>query len=144
ELARGEFFGERDVTGAAKVCVLGHTLVTRLFPGADPLGQQVRVKNVPFRVVGTLAKKGANLVGQDQDDVVLMPYTTVQKRLQGSPFATVNVIFASARTEALSQQAAREIRNLLLERHRIPPGQPADFEVNDTAEVARAFAVVTG
>jgi putative ABC transport system permease protein len=143
-LDRGEFFGDRDVSGAAKVCVIGHTLVTRLFPGTDPLDQTIRVKNVPFRVVGTLAKKGANLVGQDQDDVLLMPYTTVQKRLQGSAFATVNVIFASAKSEAVSQRAEKEIRNLLLERHRIPPGQPADFEVSNTAEVAKAFAVVTG
>jgi putative ABC transport system permease protein len=82
-MASGEFFTERDVSAAAKVCVLGYTLVSRLFPEIDPIGQQVRVKNIPFRVIGVLARKGANLVGQDQDDILLMPYTTVRKRLEG-------------------------------------------------------------
>jgi putative ABC transport system permease protein len=144
QLARGEFFSDRDVSGAAKVCVIGQTLVTRLFPGVDPIDQQVRVKNIPFRVVGVLSKKGANLIGQDQDDILLMPYTTVQKRLQGSTFANVAFILVSARSEAQSRRAEKEVRTLLSERHRVPPGQPPDFEVQNTAEVARIFAIVTG
>src|SRR5262249_62309950 len=143
-MAAGEFFGERDVAGATKVCVIGHTLVTRLFPGVDPIGQQLRVKNVPFRVVGVLAKKGANLVGQDQDDILLMPYTTVQKRLLNSTFLGVGAVLVSARTEAVQAQAEREIRELLNERHKIAPGQPPDFEITNTAEVAKTFAVGTG
>jgi putative ABC transport system permease protein len=143
-LAHGEFFSERDLTGAAKVCVIGQTLVTRLFPGTDPIGEQVRVKNIPFRVVGVLSRKGANLVGQDQDDILLMPYTTVQKRLQGSTFVNVGLILVSARSEALSQMAEREVRTLLSERHRVAPGQPPDFEIANTAEIARIYAVVTG
>jgi putative ABC transport system permease protein len=144
QLARGEFFTEREVAGAAKVCVLGHTLATRLFPGIDPIGEQVRVKNVPFRVIGTLMKKGANLMGQDQDDILLMPYTTVQKRMQGSTFANIGLIFVSARSQAVTPQAENEIHALLLERHRIAPGQPADFQVINTDEVARIYAIVTG
>jgi putative ABC transport system permease protein len=143
-MAQGEFFTDRDVASAAKVCVIGQTLVTRLFPGDDPIGQQVRVKNIPFRVVGVLARKGANLVGQDQDDILLMPFTTVKKRLQGSSFANVGFVLISAKSEALSKQAEQEIRSLLLERHRIAPGQPPDFEITNTTEMANAFAVVTG
>jgi putative ABC transport system permease protein len=143
-MAQGEFFSDRDISGAAKVCVIGYTLVTRLFPGEDPIGQQIRVKNIPFRVIGVLSRKGANLVGQDQDDILLMPYTTVQKRMQGSTFSNIGVIFVSARSEKLSKQAENEIRSLLLERHRISPGQPPDFEVRNTTEVANAFAVITG
>jgi putative ABC transport system permease protein len=134
-MAGGQFFSERDISGAAKVCVLGYTLVSRLFPDIDPIGQQVRVKNIPFLVVGVLARKGANLVGQDQDDILLMPYTTVRKRLEGSAFANVGVVLVSARSQERSRQAEQEIRGLLMERHHIPPGEKPDFEVHNTAEV---------
>jgi putative ABC transport system permease protein len=98
---------------------------------------------VPFRVVGVLGRKGANLVGQDQDDILLMPYTTVQKRLQGSTFSSVGFILVSARSEALSGQAEQEIRQLLLERHKIARGQPPDFEVRNTTEMANALNMIT-
>ena len=104
-LADGEFFTAGDVAGAAKVCVIGRTLAVQLFPNIDPIGQQVRVKNIPFRVIGVLERKGANLVGQDQDNIIVMPYTTVRKRLQPSVFANVDVVFVSARSDALSAQA---------------------------------------
>jgi putative ABC transport system permease protein len=143
-MASGEFFTERDIVGNHKVCVLGQTVANQLFPGADPVGQQVRVKNIPFTVSGVLSRKGANLVGQDQDNILLMPYTTVRKRLQNSAFSNVDVVFASARSEALSPQAEREIRALLTERHRLSPGDPPDFEVRNTADVANVFAVIMG
>jgi putative ABC transport system permease protein len=143
-MASGEFFTERDIAGATKVCVLGQTVAAQLFPGIDPVGQMVRVKNIPFTVSGVLTRKGANLVGQDQDNILLMPYTTVRKRLQNSAFANVDVVFVSARSELLSSQAEREIRTLLTERHRVSPGEPPDFEVRNTADVAKVFAVVMG
>jgi putative ABC transport system permease protein len=143
-MASGEFFTERDVAGAAKVCVLGHTVAAQLFPGLDPIGQQVRVKNIPFTVTGVLTRKGGNLVGQDQDNILLMPYTTVRKRLQNSAFANVDVVFVSARSEALSPLAEREIRALLTERHRLAPGEPLDFEVRNTADVANVLAIIMG
>ncbi|HJT77349.1 MAG TPA: ABC transporter permease, partial [Gemmataceae bacterium] len=143
-LAAGEFFTDRDVAGAAKVCVLGHTVAAQLFPDVDPIGQQVRVKNIPFTVVGVLIRKGANLVGQDQDNVLLMPYTTVRKRLQNSAFANVDLVFVSARSELLSPRAEKEIRALLMERHRIVPGERPDFEVRNTAEVANVLNIITG
>jgi putative ABC transport system permease protein len=143
-LAAGEFFTENDISGANKVCVIGHTLVTQLFPDVDPIGQQVRVKNIPFRVIGVLERKGANLVGQDQDNILLMPYTTVRKRLQSSAFSNIDLIFVSARSELLSPKAEQEIRALLTERHRIPPGEKPDFEVRNTAEVAGVLNIITG
>jgi putative ABC transport system permease protein len=143
-VASGEFFSDRDVTGATKVCVIGYTLVTQLFPDVDPIGQQLRVNSIPFRVIGVLARKGANLVGQDQDNILLMPYTTVRKRLQTSAFANIGIIFVSARSDALAPQAEREIRELLIQRHRIPLGEKPDFEVNNTAEVMSVMNVITG
>jgi putative ABC transport system permease protein len=143
-LAAGEFFSERDVTGAAKVCVLGYTVAAQLFPDVDPIGQQVRVKSIPFTVVGVLVRKGANLVGQDQDNVLLMPYTTVRKRLTQSAFANVDLIFVSARSELVSPRAEKEIRALLTERHRVVPGERPDFEVRNTAEVANVLNIITG
>ncbi len=143
-MRNGEFFTERDVTSANKVCVIGHTLVTKLFQTENPLGATIRVKNIPFRVIGVLEKKGANMVGQDQDNIILMPYTTVRKRLQGSEFDNVNLIMASARTTALMAQAQSEADQLLLERHKIQAGAARDFKVSNTTEIANMFSVVTG
>ncbi len=143
-LRYGAFISQRDITGAAKVCVIGHTLVGKLFQTTNPLGENVRIKNIPFRVIGILERKGANMVGSDQDDVVLMPYSTVQKRLQGSSFREVNAIMASARTDDVMAQAEDEIRTLLLERHDISPGQRADFRVQNTTEIANTLGVITG
>lgn len=140
----GEFFTDRDINSANKVCVIGHTLWSKLFPGQDPVGQQLRVKNIPFTVVGLLAPKGADLVGNDQDDIILLPYTTVRKRLQGSQFSNVDVIMLSARSEKDSAKAVTEITALLAERHKIPPGQPNDFQVQNTVEIARIMNIITG
>jgi putative ABC transport system permease protein len=143
-LASGDFFTEREIVAAAKVCVIGYTVARQLFPDMDPVGQQVRVKNLPFTVIGVLARKGANLVGQDQDNVLLMPYTTVRKRLQNSTFANIDLIFVSARSETLSSSAEKEINALLMERHRLPPGEKPDFEVRNTAEVASVMNAIMG
>jgi putative ABC transport system permease protein len=143
QLTAGEFFTERDVTSAAKVCVIGQTLVTRLFSGENPINQQLRVKNIPFRIVGVLEKKGADLVGNDQDDILLMPYTTALKRLEGSPFSNVSFIMISAKSQDRMNDAEFEVRSLLLDRHRIAPGQAADFEVHNLKEAAAMVNIVT-
>src|SRR5436190_1530424 len=143
-LEAGGFFTERDITSAAQVCVIGQTLVPKLFQTTNPLQQSIRIKNIPFRVIGVLEKKGANIVGQDQDDIVLIPYTTVKKRLQGSSFDTVNAIMVSARTAQQMDEAESQIRQLLLDRHRIHPGEPADFRIQHTTEIANVMAIVTG
>ncbi|MEO2048521.1 MAG: ABC transporter permease [Pirellulales bacterium] len=143
-LRRGGFFTARDISSAAKTCVIGQTLVAKLFQTSDPIGQRIRVKNIPFRVIGVLEAKGANMVGEDQDNILLMPYSTVRKRLQGSRFNNVHAIMASARSVDQMNQAAHEISQLLYERHRIPPGESADFEVRNTTEIANMLNMVTG
>jgi putative ABC transport system permease protein len=144
QIRRGGFFTDRDVSAAAKVCVIGQTLVEKLFQTTNPIGESVRIKRIPFRVIGVLEKKGANLVGDDQDDVVLVPYTTVQKRLQGSSFSDVGAILASAVSAGRMAEAQNQINGLLAERHRIKPGQLNDFWVQNTDEIANTLGVITG
>ncbi|MFO0911812.1 MAG: ABC transporter permease [Pirellulales bacterium] len=144
QLATGSFFDRREVISASKVCVIGWTVKVRLFQTTDPIGKTVRIKNIPFRVIGVLASKGANMVGEDQDDIVLMPYTTVRKRLWGSSFDDINVIFASAKSPELMAAAKREISLLLFDRHKIPLDQQADFVVQDTTEIAATLGIITG
>jgi putative ABC transport system permease protein len=143
-MASGDFFTDRDVAGANKVCVIGRTIQRKLFPGQDPVGQTLRIKNIPFTVVGVLSEKGADLGGRDQDDLILMPYTTARKRVQGSQFANVDLILLSARSEAQSAQAEKETSALLAERHKIPPGGKNDFDINNTVEIARIMNIITG
>lgn len=144
QMRLGDFFTAREVASAAKVCVIGQTVVRNLFQTSNPIGKIIRVKNIPFEVVGVLETKGANMVGEDQDDVLVMPFTTVKKRLQGSNFDTVNIIMASARSATRMQAAQSEMESLLLDRHRIAPGQPADFEVANTTEIANVLGIITG
>jgi len=143
-LRHGGFFTEGDIMSAAKVCVIGQTLVAKLFQTTNPLGASIRVRNVPFRVIGILEPKGANMVGQDQDNIILMPYTTVRKRLHGSGFDNVHAILVSAKSMTGMRDAESDIRQLLLERHRISPGEPADFEVQNTDEIAKVLGMITG
>lgn len=141
---QGEFFSERDINSSNKVCVIGYTIVAKLFQTVNPIGETIRIKNIPFRVVGVLEKKGANMVGQDQDNLVLLPYTTVRKRLQGSEFDNVNAIMVSARSMQVMADAQAEIDQLLAERHKIQAGQPRDYIVQNTTEIANIFGAVTG
>ena len=124
--------------------MIGQTIVAKLFQTTNPLGQTIRIRNIPFQVVGVLEAKGANIVGEDQDNIVLMPYTTVRKRLQGSAFDNVDVILASARSVDRMSEAESEIRQLLCERHRIAPGKIPDFEVQNTTEIANILGIITG
>jgi len=142
-LRHGGFFTKRDVTSAAKVCVIGHTLVAKLFQTTNPIGEKIRIRNTPFEVIGVLEEKGANLFGDDQDDIVLMPVTTAQKRLQGSKFNNVHVIMVSARSTALMSAAVSEITQILLERHHTHPGEKPDFRVQNTTEIADVLGIIT-
>ncbi len=143
-LRHGGFFTERDIKSASKVCVIGNTIVGKLFQTTNPIGEKIRIGNIPFRVIGILETKGANLVGEDQDDVILLPYSTVQKRIRRSRFDYVDVILASARSMDKMGEAEMEIRQLLHERHGIPPGAPPDFDVKNTTEIAKVLGIVTG
>jgi len=134
-VASGQFFTEQDNRTSAKVCVLGSTVAQQLFGDEDPVGKMVRIKNIPFRVVGVLEPKGGSVMGQDQDDIVVAPYQTVQKRL--SRQQSVGMILASAASDESVEAARQEITALLRQRHRINPamGQEDDFAVRSQTEM---------
>ena len=136
-MASGTFFGETDVIASAKTCVLGQTVVQNLFPdGSDPVGRTILIRNVPFVVTGTLVAKGQSGVGQDQDDTVLIPYTSALQRLTGqTTLASMQVSADDAGNVALVQT---ETTQLLEARHRITPGQSDDFLVRNLQDVANA------
>ena len=137
----GTFFTEGDVRAGSKVAVLGNTVADNLFPNGDAVGSNIRIKNVPFRVTGVLEKKGGNMMGSDQDDVIIAPYTTVQKRLQGQGQGQGNrigMIIASAASADQVSDAMEQIDALLRQRHRIPQGGDADFQMRSQEEIAQA------
>ncbi len=144
ELDAGGFFSENDIDSNAKVCVIGQTLIPKLFRTVNPLDEMIRVNNVPFRVIGILKKKGANMVGDDQDDIVLMPHSTVRKRINGSPLDTVHMIMVSARGTDQMGKATKQIESLLHERHEVGPSDEPDFSVQDTTEIAATLGIITG
>ena len=133
---RGSFFTNSDVDLAAPVCVLGQTVVDNLFPNEDPLDKTVRLTNLPCKVVGILQAKGMSATGQDQDDFVVLPYTTVQKRLTGTFW--LDDIFVSAVSREAMADATKEIVGLLRERHHIPAGQDEDFNIRSPEDVIQA------
>jgi len=134
----GEFFSAGDVRGAARVIVIGKTVADNLFLGINPIGQMVRVRNLPFRIVGVLAAKGQSGMGQDQDDTTVMPFTTVQKKLIGQTILHTNAAMISCVSPKATYIAERQITELLRQRHRIAPGQPDDFMVRNLTDVADA------
>ncbi|MBV8519462.1 MAG: ABC transporter permease [Acidobacteria bacterium] len=133
---QGAFFTDGDVRSGAKVLVLGKTVADNLFPNGDAVGSVVRVKNVPFRVVGVLEKKGGSMMGSDQDDTVVIPYTTAMKRLMGQQ--KLGGIIASASSAEQVGEALDQIDAILRQRHRIPPGGDADFMLRSQEEIAQA------
>ena len=140
----GSFFDQSQIDKADKVCVIGHTLVNKLFQTTDPLDQTVRINNKPFRVVGVLEKRGANMMGEDQDSVILMPFTSVRRTLNGSSFDDVHVIFASANSGSNIETAKAEVTQLLLDRHNIEQEKDADFDIKTTNEIADILSMITG
>ena len=139
-LSMGSFFTERDEETANRVVVLGQTVVDHLFgPGEDPIGATVRIKDVPFRVVGVLEAKGQTTWGQDQDDVVIIPFSTAERRVLGTQFVgSVDMIFVSAISPEDITEAEKEITALLHERHHIQPNQENDFTVRNLNDIAKA------
>jgi putative ABC transport system permease protein len=129
----GGFFSDSDVRAATKVCVLGGTVADNLFPAGGATGQMVRIKNVPFKVDGVLEKKGGSMMG-DQDDIVVVPYTTAMKRLTGKN--KLNTIYVSATSVGAVDQAQSEITALLRQRHHIAQGQDSDFTMRSQQEFA--------
>jgi putative ABC transport system permease protein len=134
-IASGENISPRDVLLADKVCLLGETVAKTLFPGDDPVGQIVRVKNLPFRVIGVLTPKGQGQWGQDQDDIVIAPYTTIQKKLLGITWIH-QVMISASRPDAVESTAVTVTR-LLRQRHRIQSPEEDDFQVRTVEEMAQ-------
>jgi putative ABC transport system permease protein len=132
---KGAFFGDSEVRAAAKVCLLGSTVADALFPGEDPVGQAVRIKNFPFRVVGVLETKGGSMMGQDQDDIVVAPYTTVMRLLKGR--TKIDMFTAAAASQGAVEEAQKQIEALLRQRHRIQPGQDSDFMIRSQQEISQ-------
>jgi len=137
----GYFFTSQDVKSANKVCVLGQTVASNLFPDADPVDQTIRIRNVPFKVIGVMARKGQNAMGQDQDDVILAPYTSVIQRLaHWKNMAYILVSAVSLRDIPVAQQ---QIGDLLRMRHKIPPYEPDDFTIRNQSDIASAATATT-
>jgi putative ABC transport system permease protein len=131
----GSFFSQQDVTGAQKVAVLGSVVAGILFgDDVDPTGQIIRIKNQPFKVIGVMASKGQSSMGQDQDDTIFVPYTTVMKKLQGQQH--INSVTVSAATSDIINDVAEAIRVELRTRHKIMPGDSDDFMVRTLEEMA--------
>jgi putative ABC transport system permease protein len=134
QLKYGEFFTERDVRANRKVALLGETVANQLFPDQDPTGQRIRIRNVPFTVIGVLKAKGQSGLGADQDDLILAPATTVLYRLKGHRW--VDMINASAVSTADMQLAEDQIRSILRQSHRLAPGEDDDFTIRDQTQIA--------
>jgi putative ABC transport system permease protein len=142
QIAKGSFFTERDSKSRAKVAVLGKTVTDELFPNQDPVGQRIRIRNVPFRVIGVLAEKGQSSMGNDQDDIILAPDTTVLFRLSDGKF--VNDISASAVSAEQMDAAKIQLKALIHSEHRLSADAEDDFLVRDQTEIIDIATSVTG
>jgi putative ABC transport system permease protein len=140
-VASGDMFSDADTRASRKVVLLGKTVADNLFPGSDPVGSQVQIGRVPFTVIGVLEPKGQNAGGQDQDDVVLVPYTTAQSRLSGN--VRIGQIIASGSSPEELAEAQEEIKTIMRESHRLGQGADDDFTVRNQTEIASAATSTT-
>ena len=136
-IAQGSFFDDSQVKAAARVAVLGNTVWQELFAGSDPVGQTIRVKNLSFQVIGTFKAKGYNSWGRDQDDVIIVPYTTVQKKFLGGALHVESGLVQAVSARA-TYAAEEQIRALLRQRHRLGPFQDDDFMIRNLSEIAES------
>ena len=141
----GRFFTDEETKASARVCAIGTTVRDNLFSeGEDPIGKTLRLRNITFKIIGVLGSKGANNWGQDQDDVVMAPYTSVQRYLQRSKFRTINMMNLSLISMDDLEEAKREVGALLRQRHHLADYQDDDFETRDTTEIMNTIGSVTG
>jgi putative ABC transport system permease protein len=141
-MKEGTFFNERDVQAKRKVAVLGKTVAEELFGNQSPLGKRIQIGNIPFTVIGLLAEKGQGPMGNDEDDVVLAPSTTVLYRM--SDGKTVNIIMASTASRDLMDQAQKQIENVLRASHRLAKGEPDDFHIRNQTDIINTATSITG
>jgi putative ABC transport system permease protein len=135
-VASGRFFADMDIAAAARVAVIGQTIANNLFPGMEPVGQTIRVRDLPFLVVGVMAPRGQDQQGRDQDDLILAPYTTVQKKLLAISY--VQSALVSATSPDSTKIAEQQIADLLRQRHKLAPNQENDFSVRNMTDIAEA------
>ena len=141
-VAEGNFFTQSDMNSAANVAVLGKTAVQNLFePGEEVVGSQIRIRNVPLRVIGVLAPKGQSITGQDQDDLVVLPFSTAERKVLGTQFlGTVGVILVGARTQYEIPAVVDDIKDLLRSRHRLHQSEEDDFTIRTMEDIAKTIA----
>src|SRR6185369_14919864 len=138
-LKEGSSFTDADVNGSAKVCIVGQTVVDNIFdPGDDPVGKIIRFNKIPIKIIGVLTTKGENAFGQDQDDIIMAPYTTVQKRILAITY--IQTIYASAINEQSSEPATQELSQILRTTHKLNNNQQDDFTVRTQAELISTFS----
>jgi putative ABC transport system permease protein len=143
-VAEGDPFTDSDVRAGTRVALLGHTVVQNLFGDEDPIGKTIRIKQSPFLVIGVLAAKGQSLNGQDQDDIVLIPVTTAQRKLFGTQFpGSVRMIMAQASSADAMSAAERDMTQLLRQRHHLPERTDNDFDIRNLTALANAQAQTT-
>jgi putative ABC transport system permease protein len=142
KIESGRIFNSTEVRGMSKVCILGQTVVENLFgEGSDPVGLSIRIKNLPFEIIGLLEDKGESGMGQDQDDLILAPYTTVQRRLAAIDY--INGIYASAVTEDKSALAIEEVTEILRRTHKLKESEEDDFRVMSQSELLETVGTIT-
>ena len=142
EIADGDLFSEHDIKTASKVCVVGKTVVDELFPGGEnPIGKVIRFGTIPFRIVGVLESKGYNSMGMDQDDLILAPYTTVQKRILA--ITHIQEVVCSALSEAYTQEAIDEITGILRANHKLKETDDDDFSIRSQQELSSMLTSTT-
>lgn len=142
KIESGRIFNSTEVRGMSKVCILGQTVVENLFgEGSDPVGLSIRIKNLPFEIIGVLEDKGESGMGQDQDDLILAPYTTVQRRLAAIDY--INGIYASAVTEEKSAAAIDEVTEILRRTHKLKESEEDDFRVMSQSELLETVSTIT-
>jgi putative ABC transport system permease protein len=142
DLGSGEFFTERDIISNAKVAVIGKTVADELFPGQDPVGEKVQIRNTPFKIIGTLSEKGQNAMGMDEDDVLLAPSTTVLNRLKGGRY--IDMINVSAVSTEQMEAAQQEVITILRDAHDLKEGEDDDFRVRSQADITEMATETTG
>ncbi len=141
KLESGSFLNDRDVKTGKKVAILGKTVADQLFPSQDPVGESIRIRNVPFTVIGVMREKGQGATGSDSDDVILAPWTTVMNRLDDGK--TINLMMASAISTDKMDDAQAEVRQILREEHQLKPGEEDDFTIRSQTEITEMASSVT-
>jgi len=143
DVESGAFFTDSDLRSGARVCVIGKTVAQNLFEGQDPVGETFRVRNMPFKVLGVMAKKGTTSMGQDQDDIIIMPLTTVSRVLKRGTFNNVDQLLFSLHSLEQMPEAKRTLSELLRQRHRLGPDTDDDFTIIDMTEISDMLTSVS-